>query len=227
MTIGPAGNLDGIRLLSGLDAPTRRALAARCGWKRYVAGERILTRDSPSREVLFIVSGQVRVVNYAVSGREIAYAVIGAGGHVGELSAIDGEPRSASVEALEACLVASLGSGPFQELLLAHPPMMLELLKRLAQVIRRGDERIAELSVLGAMPRVYRELRRLARPAGQGAVIDPLPTQEALAAHVGTTRETVARALGQLTKAGITRRHGRELLIRDLHLLEALGDPEA
>jgi CRP-like cAMP-binding protein len=223
-------SLDGIRLLAALQPAERAALAARCAWKRHRAGERILSRDSDSRDVLFIVAGQVRVVNYAASGREVAYAVIGAGSHVGELSAIDGLPRSASVEALEDCLVASLGSGPFHELLLAQPPIALTLLKSLTAVIRRSDDRIAELSILGAMPRVYRELRRLARPAGtggSGAVIDPLPTQEALAAHVGATRETVARALSQLAKAGITRRHGRELVIRDLALLEALGDPEA
>ena len=50
--------------------------------------------------MLFIVAGRLRVVNYAASGREVAYAVIEAGSQVGELAAIDGEPRSASVEAL-------------------------------------------------------------------------------------------------------------------------------
>ncbi|MFO1073185.1 MAG: Crp/Fnr family transcriptional regulator [Geminicoccaceae bacterium] len=228
MTSSSAATLDGIRLLGSLTPEERRALAGRCSWKRYHPGERILSRDSDCREVLFLVAGQVRVVNYAASGREIAYAVIPAGSHVGELAALDGQPRSASVEAVGECLVASLGNGPFEELLLRQPQVAVILLKSMAAVIRRSDERIAELSVLGAMPRVYRELQRLARPVGEGreAVIEPLPTQEALAAHVGTTRETVARALGQLAKAGIARRRGRELLIRDLELLEALGDPD-
>ena len=89
-------------------------------------------------------------------------------------------------------------------------------------MIRRTDARIAELSVLGAMQRDYRELSRLARPMPDGgsARISPLPTQEALAALVGTTRETVARALGQLAKAGVARRRGRELLILDPEGLE-------
>ena len=88
------------------------------------------------------------------------------------------------------------------------------MLKTLARVIRRTDVRIAELSVLGAMQRMYRELSRLARPMPDGgSVVSPLPTQEASAALVGTTRETVARALGQLAKAGIARRRGRELMI--------------
>lgn len=228
MSSSPAANLDGIRLLASLTPEERRVLATRCTWKRYHPGERILSRDSGCREILFIASGQVRVVNYAASGREVAYAVIPAGSHVGELSALDGEPRSASVEAVGECLVASLGSRPFHELLLGQPRIAVTLLTNLAAVIRRSDERIAELSILGAMPRVYRELRRLARPTGDGrtAVIEPLPTQESLAAHVGTTRETVARALSQLAKAGVTRRQGRELLIRDLNLLEALSEPD-
>jgi CRP-like cAMP-binding protein len=228
MPAAPGGDsLDGIALLQGLDPAARQALAARCVWRRYAPGERILDPEADSRDVLFIVSGRVRVVTYAVSGREVAFAVLEAGSHVGELSALDGAPRSASVEALEACRVASLPADAFQELLLAQPGLALELLKGLAGVIRRSDERIAELSVLGAMPRVYRELRRLARPQGAGAVVAPLPTQETLATHVGATRETVARALGQLAKAGIATRRGRELLIRDLALLEALGEPEA
>ena len=224
---GVTANLDGIGLLQGLEARERRELAARCSWRRFRAGERILSRDAESREVLFIVAGEVRVVNYTASGREIAFAILGPGSHVGELSAIDGEPRSASVEGWSMGVVASLDSGPFQELLLQHPAMALELLKRLAQIIRRSDERIAELSILGAMPRVYRELRRLARAEEGRAVIDRLPTQEALAAQVGTTRETVARALGQLAKAGVARRRGRELVIRDLALLAALSEAEA
>jgi CRP-like cAMP-binding protein len=219
--------LDGITLLSGLPPADRQALAARCSWRPYSTGELILSPDQPSRDVLFIAQGRVRVVTYAASGREVAFAVLEAGSHVGELSALDGAPRSASVEALEPCRVAALPPAAFQDLLLRHPALSLELLKGLARIVRRSDERIAELSVLGAVPRVYRELRRLARPQGKGAVIAPLPTQEALAAHVGATRETVARALGQLAKAGIAARRGRELVIRDLSLLEALGEPEA
>ena len=64
-----------------------------------------------------------------------------------------------------------------------------------ARIIRRTDERIAELSVLSAMQRVYREIHGLATPQPGGAtVVSPLPTQEELASLVGATPETVARA---------------------------------
>ena len=129
----------------------------------------MLSHDSDCREVLFIAAGRVRVLNFAASGREVAYATIEAGSQVGELAALDGEPRSASVEALDDCLIAALPSGPFHELLLAHGELAVTLLKNLARIIRRTDERIAELSVLGAMQRVYRELLRLAQAQPDGS----------------------------------------------------------
>jgi CRP-like cAMP-binding protein len=217
-----AATLAGIGLLAPLGPVERKALAARCTWRRYRAGERILSRDSSCRHILFIVEGAVRIVNYAASGREVAYATIGAGHHVGELAALDGEPRSASVEAETDCLVASLPAGAFQELLLRHGGIALTLLRDLAGMVRRADERITELTVLGAMQRVYRELQRMARPSPEGLKVTPLPTQESLAAHVGTTRETVARAFGQLARAGIAGRSGRELVIRNAAMLDAL-----
>ena len=100
MAEGYRGRLGEIRLLASLPAAELVALEQRCRWRRYHAGEQILDRDSATRDVLFISQGRIRVVNYAASGREIAFAVVEAGGHVGELSAIDGEGRSASLVAV-------------------------------------------------------------------------------------------------------------------------------
>ena len=82
------GNLDGIRLLTPLSPAHRSALAARCAWRRFKPGEVVLSREADDRDVLFLVSGRVRVVNYAASGREIAYAMVEPGAHVGELAAL-------------------------------------------------------------------------------------------------------------------------------------------
>lgn len=200
----------------------------RCRWRRYRTGEQILDRDSDTRDVLFIAQGRIRIVNYAASGREIAFAVVEAGGHVGELSALDGEARSATVVAVTDCAVASLSAEAFGALLERHASMAVALLRHLSRIIRTGDERIAELSVLGAVQRVYRELLRLAEhdPSDANAWrIAELPTQQDIASRVGATRETVARALGQILTAGVVKRQGRTLLIRDREMLEELSDP--
>jgi CRP-like cAMP-binding protein len=223
--MGETGSLDRIGLLGALTPEAREQLARRCAWRRYPAGATILARDQAGSEVLLIVEGAVRVVNVSPAGREVAYAIVEAGGHVGELAAIDGAPRSAGVVAVRGCLVASLSRPAFMALLTEEPAVAILLLRHLARIIRLADERIAELSTMGAVERVYSELLRLARPDPEGAgvvVVAPLPTQEDLAARVGTTRETVARALGRLARSGIARRRGRALSIRDPAILEAL-----
>jgi CRP/FNR family cyclic AMP-dependent transcriptional regulator len=222
------GRLGEIRLLASLPAAELISLERRCRWRRYHAGEQILDRDSTTRDLLFISEGRIRVVNYAASGREIAFAVVEAGGHVGELSAIDGEGRSATVLAVTDCLIGSLSAEAFNELLERHAAVAVALLRHLSRIIRTGDERIAELSVLGAVPRVYRELLRLAEPDPADASawrIAELPTQHDIASRVGATRETVARALGQIITTGVVQRRGRILLIRDREMLEELGNP--
>jgi CRP-like cAMP-binding protein len=220
--------LGGIRLLDSLPAAELASLEQRCRWRQYRAGEQILDHASATHDVLFIAQGRVRVVHFAPTGREIAFAVIEAGGHVGELAALDGQARSATVVAVTDCTIASLAADAFGSLLEAHASVAVALLRHLSKIIRTSDERISELSVLGAVPRVYRELLRLAEPDPvdpNGWQIPELPTQHDIASRTGTTRETVARALGQVLTSGVIRRRGRRLLIQDRAVLEKLASP--
>ncbi len=228
MAVLKEGTLDKIELLGSLSEAERQSIARRCAWRRYNGGEQILDRDSASRDVLFITEGEVRVVNYSASGRETAFAKVPAGGHIGEMAAIDGMTRSASVVAVSACTIAVFPGEQFVELIEGHAAVAFRLLRHLTGIIRTTNERIAELSTVGAVQRVYRELLRLcaADPSGEGAIVSPLPTQQDLASKVGATRETVARALGQLMNTGVVERRGRTLFIRDTDMLSFLASPD-
>jgi CRP/FNR family transcriptional regulator, cyclic AMP receptor protein len=212
-----------IKLLRGLDDAQLRALEQRCRWRRAEAGQQILDRSSDDRDVFFVVEGSVRAVDFSPSGREVVYAVIGAGGHFGELSAIDGLARSASVVAIEDCLLAALTPTQFESLILSQPEVAIELLRGLVRIIRTTDARLTELSTLGTMARVCRELVRLAKADERTGdwLIAPLPTQKELAGRAGTTRETVARTLSQLVRENIVQRTDRVLRILDRAGLEA------
>jgi len=225
---GEGAALGSIALLDSLNDVEREQIAEACSWRRYASGEQIFDRDSQSNEVLFITEGQVRVVNYSASGRETAYAVFSDGSHVGEISAIDGETRSASVVALKPCTVAALPAERFRTLYESHAAIASKLLRHLTGIIRITNERIAELSTVSAVQRIYRELVRLCEPSPDGAdaVISNVPTQHELASKVGATRETVARALGQLVNTGVIERRGRTLCIRDYEMLRDMADPE-
>ena len=108
-----AHSLSGVPLLRSLDDAARHALEQRCRWHRYGAHEEIIDRESDSRDVYFIISGRVRVVVHSLPGREIAFHEMDAGDYFGQLAAIDGQPRSASVVALNDSLLASVSPDTF------------------------------------------------------------------------------------------------------------------
>ena len=219
-------SLDAVEILRPLDPETRAATVRRCRWRRFDAGEQILDQQGGTQDVCFIVRGRVRVVNHSASGREISFDDIPAGGTVGEMAAVDGGPRSASVVALdEGTLIAFLAPRPFLELVTGHPELALAVMRRLSGIARRATDRIMELSTLGANNRVHAELLRLAkrgRMEGGAAVIAPIPVHADIASRVSTARETVARVLSDLARDGLVERRPDALVVHDLKRLEAL-----
>jgi len=227
MTQNPEGSLDAIDLFSTLSDDDRRNLTAKCRWRKCTANEKLLTRENKNRDVFFVLSGSVRVVNHSLTGREIAYATIRSGGFFGELSALDGQQRSANVVVIEDSVIGMMGPEDFQLLVESTPEIAIKVIERLARIIRSCDERIMDLSVLTAHQRVYRRLLDLmsADPVRANSwLIYPLPTQAQIAAHAGTTRETVARVLSQLASSDMVLRKGRTLYIRDPDALKRLTE---
>ena len=223
MADGDRASLAGIGLLEGLDDDTLDALEKRCRWRRYATNELIIDRESDTHDVYFVVDGRVRVVNHSLSGREISFAEVEPGGHFGDLSAIDGQPRSASIVALTSTLVASLSPEAFIGLLKAHPDSAITVMRDLAQIVRDATDRIMDLSTLGANNRVYAEILRLARPNLRGdneANIKPIPVHGDIASRVSTTRETVARVFGDLTRQGVLKREEDAIVVLDMEQLE-------
>jgi CRP/FNR family transcriptional regulator, cyclic AMP receptor protein len=217
--------LKGIALLEGLPAERLDALARECAWRTCAAEQQIISREADDRDLYLIVSGRVRVTTYSAGGRQVTFRDIGAGDYFGEVAAIDGEPRSADVIALESTLVASMPPAVFGRLLREEPPVARRLLLRLASLTRGLSERVIDLSTLGVQNRIHAELLRLAREAGAAgntARIDPAPKHADIASRVSTYREQVTRELSALVKLGILERGDHALVILDLARLERL-----
>ncbi len=215
-----------VPMFACLPAEVRSYLDRVLVWRRFRSGEEIIDRQSDSRDVFFVAEGRVRVALYSVSGREITLDDIGPGGHFGELAALDGEPRSASVMAVEPSLAASLGDEAFRKVATENPAMALSVMRRLAAVVRTSSGRILDLSTLGANNRVHAEVLCLARAAGiaadGSASISPIPVHSDMASRVSTTRETVARVMGDLARQGVVIREKSALVVRDVAKLATL-----
>jgi len=213
-------------LFKGAMPATLELLLRHANMRRCVADEEILSRDEQAGDVYFVLRGEVRIVNYSASGREVAYAIIPAGGYFGELSAIDGRPRSANVLAVEDCLLATLTPAAFKELLSLDSDVSAKVMQKLVRIIRSADDRILDLATLSAYQRVYVEVLRMKKPdpvRPNSWLVYPLPTQAQIAALASTTRETVARVLSQLNHDHVAERKSKTLYIRDLAKLQALA----
>ncbi len=123
-------SLEVIDLISELPLATLAELEEHCRWVRLGANETVFDRDSQDRDIYFVVRGGVQIVNYSSAGREIAYARVLQGGYFGELAAIDGKPRSASVVTVEASHLAAVSPTVFLDLLSGHWDVTVKILHR-------------------------------------------------------------------------------------------------
>lgn len=210
--------LDEISLVADLPGDAKVSLAQHCTMRRYTQAQEIISKENDARDVYFITTGSARVVNWSSGGREVSFEDIPAGGMFGELAAIDGAPRSATVVALEPTEVCCIDAASFMAAVLSSPETSLRLMERLTAIIRRSTGRIFDLSVYGANIRIYADLLRLSEPVddgGNSAVIKPIPVHSDIAARISTTRETVARVLGDLSRREIVIREKDRLIVPD------------
>jgi len=114
-----------IALFEGLGDACLDRIAADCDWRMLEARRPLFTRASGGGEVYFLASGRARITTYSANGREVAFRDCDAGAHFGDLSALDGQPRSADVVTLEPSLLACM-----------PPQAFLALLERLGEVVR-------------------------------------------------------------------------------------------
>jgi CRP-like cAMP-binding protein len=214
-----------VQLLQGLSQERLEMLAAQCSWRRVEPGQLIVARNSPDRDVHFVVSGRVRVTSFSAGGRQVTFRDEEAGDMIGDLAAIDAQPRSADVLALEDVLVASLTPEHFRELIAVEPLVRERVLQRLAGLVRMLSQRVIDLSTLGVQNRIHAELLRLARQSGapgNRVRLEPAPKHADIASQVSTYREQVTRELSALAKQGLVKRDGGALVIVDVSHLERL-----
>ena len=214
--------LRSIDLLLGLPAQRLDEISRRCAWRHYEAGQRLVSREAADRDLHMIVAGSVRITSYSEGGRETSFRDLEAGTSYGELSALDGRPRSVDVVAMSSALIASLSPADFRNLLREEWIVNERVLLRLTDLVRRLTDRVLDLSTLTVQQRICRELLRLAH----GGRIDPAPKHAELASLVSTYREQITREISALVKSGVLAKDGHALVVRDAARLERMASPE-
>ena len=225
-TTQPRYSLESVAIFRGIPLDALERVKRRCSCRRYGPRESIIDHLDTSDDVCFLLSGNARVTIRSVDGKAVSFRELAAGATFGEYAAIDGRPRSASVEARTSCLVASLTAAAFREILLTEPKVAESLLKHFVMEIRELTTRVYEFSTLAVRYRIQAEILRLAGLSAprHGKIINivPAPTHAELASRTSTHREAVTRELNRLAKIGILEQRNRELWITDVERLAAL-----
>jgi CRP-like cAMP-binding protein len=222
--------LSEIDLFKGLSVSDLHAIAGRCQWGHYAREQRIIGHQDDTNDVYFIVRGQVRATIYSASGKEVSFRDLGAGMSIGELSAIDGAPRSANVIALTESVLASMPAESFREILRDHPEVSARVMTYLVNLVRKLSDRIVEFGVLAVRNRIHSELLRLALDVAGNrniATLSPAPKHADIASRVATHREAVTRELNALAGDGLIDRQPGAILITDIARLKILVEEGA
>ena len=199
-----------VPLLSGLSQAELDRIAQVSVPRSFPKGARVFHEGDESDACYIIRSGEVRVTREHSDGRAIALATLGAGEIVGELAMLDGEVRSASVEALSDIELLAVAARDMRGLLERNPEITAKLVIALTRRVRETNERVARQSFQTVPSRVAGVLSQLVAEAGSdgngardGVTIRM--NQADLAQLAGTSRESVSRFLAVLERAGVVR----------------------
>lgn len=219
--------LRAIHIFAALEDSVLNELAGKVTWKRHKKGDMIVTQDSADDSVMLLVSGLIRVQITTSTHRELILRDLGAGEVFGHFAAIDGSPRSANIVALEHCLVGYIQADCFVDTMIKNPSVAYAHILNLCGIIRHLNDRLEGLAVLAVGQRIHAELLAMATPHPANPdwlVIDKMPSHIELAARVFTQRETVAREMSKLLKAGVLVKEGHACVITAPAFLRASQD---
>ncbi|WP_457622662.1 Crp/Fnr family transcriptional regulator [Persephonella sp.] len=170
---------------------------------RYQKGKEIVYQGEESSDLFIILEGQIRASIFDDEGNELVIDIFGEGDFVGELSLIDGEPRSASLIAETDVVVAVLERKHFISILKKYPELCLKLAENLVYRLRKADKFLESLAFLDVKERIINLFIDNAVESGNQIYKIPKMSHREIAKRIGASRESVTKALKRFSELGI------------------------
>ena len=208
--------------LAELTAEERAELEQLGSVRRYKRGDVLFHQGDDAGAVLVILTGHVKAAMLS-DGREVILAFPGPGELLGELSAVDGQPRSGTVRAVDEVEALVIPGSAFRAVLEHRPRIAFVLLRSVIERLRTADRQRVDYAVNDVCVRVAGRLvelcDRFGSEDGAGVEIGLSLTQDELAAWAGASREAVAKAMALLRTLGWVQTERRRILVLDLDSL--------
>jgi CRP-like cAMP-binding protein len=217
-----------IPFFASLDDDSRQRVSQLLRTRRCRSREAIVWEGEAGGSLFLIISGYFKALTMGAGGKELVFSVMGPGEVFGELSVLDGQPRSASIVALQGGDLAVLERDALFSLLRSSPTVTIQLLLEVCQRLRQLSQRCENISSLAVSARLAQVLVGLAGRHGQRqgrTICIPVRlSQQELGSMVGATRESVNKLLKSWADKGVLRREAGCVVISDLPALKAIAE---
>jgi len=170
---------------------------------QYQKGKEIVYQGEESSYLFIILEGRIKASIFDDEGNELVIDIFGEGDFVGELSLIDGKPRSASLIAETDVVVAVLERKYFIEILKKYPELCLKLAENLVYRLRKADKFLESLAFLDVKERIINLFIESAVENDERVYKVPKMSHREIAKRIGASRESVTKALKRFSELGI------------------------
>jgi CRP-like cAMP-binding protein len=202
-------------MFSGVSSEVLTLIASLLIERRFPKHKTIVEEGAPGDYMYIISEGRVKVTKLSGDGREKILELLEVGDFFGEMSLFDEAPRSASVKAMSDVRILALARNDFLRLLSRSPDLALSVIQELTRRLRQVDEQASSLSFQRVKERTMGLIVRLAKDASshEGRRKTPVLTHQQIADMIGTSRETVTRAVKGLKEEGWLGQEGKHYLV--------------
>lgn len=197
--------------------------------RKYRKNMIIFVEGEPGEALYILKNGKVKISKATPDGREQILHILQAGDIFAEVVLFDGGPYPATAEALEESVIGFIKNSDMEELIKTNPDIGIKIMRIMNRRLNSAQRLIRDLALKDTFSRLASTLMVLAKDHGEqttkGTKITVALSRQELANLVGTSRETVTRALSDLKKQHIIHLEKQYItLLDEEELLSMMGD---
>ena len=209
--------LKNVPLFSSFSDQQLAALLPAVQHRRFPRGSYVIRAGEETDALYIILAGKAKVLIPDDDGNEVILSVIGPNEFFGEMGLLDDQPRSASVETMEACEMLRISRSGFLSCLKDNFDAAMLIIRNLVKRLREADRKIESLALIDVYGRVARLLIEMAQPVDGQWIIEKAPPKQEIARMIGASREMVSRVVKDLHDKGVIRADKRKIYVLDRH----------
>lgn len=221
-----------VPIFGGVDDESLIKVASITSEKNY-SKKNIVFHEGDYGDALYIIkSGRIKIAKVALDGREKTLTILKGGDFFGEMAIFDDMPRSATAESMDNDVrLLSISKNDFERLIIENPSIAIRIMKDLTRRIRQVNEQVQDLAFKDVHGRVASTLfnlltaeKEVSKDPNKDQINSLKMTHQDLANMVGSSRETVTRALNRLQDEGIISISHQQISIIEMDKLNDLQE---